>query len=111
MADLVPTSRTVFTITAAEQGSIVLPASYSSAGIVVSLLPTFASVKAFWLAIDTLGPNFNVQDYTVKLDTPTPGKVTIHLLKDGSLGGALVEDTNLNLSTTTLHYTALGVAA
>lgn len=110
MADLVPSARNPFTITIAEQGSIVMPAAYSSAGIVISLLPGFASVKAFWLEIDTLGANFNVSDYTVKLDTPTPGKVTIHLLKDGSVGGALIEDTNLNLSTTTLHYTALGVA-
>lgn len=112
MADLIPSVRSPFTISIAESGSIVLPSSYSSAvGIVVSLLPTFASVKAFWFEIDTLGSTFNVQDYTVKLDTPTPGKITVHLLKDGSLGGPLIDDTNLNLSTTTLHYTALGVAA
>lgn len=111
MADLIPSVRLPFAISICEQGSIVLPSSYTPAsGIVISLVPGFSSVKAFWLEVDTLGSTFNVLDYTVKLDTPTPGKVTLHLLKTASLGGPLIEDTNLNFSTTTLHYTALGVA-
>lgn len=111
MSDIVPTGTKSFSITMAETGIVTVPGPYTPGGLVISLLPRFASVKAFWYDEEALGASFNIVEDIVKLDTPAPGKVTIQMFRIQSLAQGFIELGAVTLAGTVLRYTALGVAA